>query len=488
MKQEFLEYLRETSLSDNDKKHINTIFDYLEGNHPQVFANRIFLFEGEPGVGKTFLAKKLISSLNKPVLFLGQTPIFKNVTNTKNIKELLKILENFEEGIVYIDDLKYVLNFVEFGELNNEDRHRFMKLLESFKDNNKKTILIMTLNDSGFMDASWEDRIDVKIEFELPSNKNKLGFLLENFSDYVKPGELKYLSDNTVGYNYRDLPQILKLAYYHGDKIINMNSIRIALSSYTPSTLSIFNVKQGIELKLNNLFLKEDLNKELKRIILTIKNKRELEDNHAEHSNFLIFEGPSGVGKTYSALALAGEIGIPLIKISARDVYSKRFGMPSIFKNIARFQDAIVLFDDADKIIEGDAYSFNDGGIMISELNAHLDELEKAAVVILSVNDSKRLGRSLKDRFKTIKFENPGLDQRISYFDKRIKESTIKFNLSEEAFAKITEGMNYRNIDRFWNECIFYALENNLKVLTIEHLNTIIGWNLPNKSASMMIG
>jgi len=486
--QQFFEYLNQTSLSEKDRKHLMSIFTYLEGEHPQILANRIFLFEGEPGIGKTFLAKKLISSIDKPVVFLGQTQIFDNVKRAKDLKELLKMLENFDEGVIYIDDLKYIFNFTEFEDLDNADRHKFMRILESFKDNTKKTVLIMTLNDSDFMDNSWKDRIDVHINFELPSNENKLGFLKETFSNYVNPEGLKYISENTIGHNYRDLPQVLKIAYHHGDKKIDLDSIKEALTGYTPSSLSNFNVKQGIKVKLNDLFLKEDLKKELKRIHLTIKKRKELLDNNAIRPNFLIFEGPAGTGKTYSALALAGEIGIPLVKISVREVYGRRFGIEMIFDCIKRFQDAIVFIDDADKIVDGDAFSLNDGGALNSDLNSHIDDLDKAALVVLSVNDSRRLGRALRDRFKIIKFENPGAGERGAYFNKIIKNSKISFNISEAEFIEITEGMNYRDIQRLWNECIFFAIENNLKFLEREDILSVSGRNSDNKIRSSMFG
>ncbi|MEK6860274.1 MAG: ATP-binding protein [Nanoarchaeota archaeon] len=485
---EFFEYLNQTSLADKDKKHLMSIFSYLDGDHPPIFANRIFLFEGEPGIGKTFLAKKLISSVDKPIVFLGQTQIFDNVKRAKDLKELLNILENFNEGIVYIDDLKYVFNFTEFDDLSNADRHKFMRILESFKDNTKKTVLIMTLNDSDFMDNSWKDRIDVHITFELPSNENKLGFLKETFSQYVAPEGLNYISENTIGYNYRDLPQVLKIAYYHGEKKMNLDSIKEALIVYTPSCLSNFNIKQGIKTKLNDLFLKDDLKKELKRVYLTIKKRGELIENNAIRPNFLIFEGPAGTGKTFSAHALAGEIGIPLVKISAREFYGRRFGINVIFDRIKRFQDAIVLIDDADKLFDGDAFSLNDGGALNSDLNSHIDELDKAALVVLSVNDSRRLGRAFRDRFKIIKFENPGLEERGLYFNKIIKNSKIKFNISESDFTEVTKDMNYRDIQRLWNECIFYAIENNLKVLEKRDIISILGRDDNSQFKSTMFG
>lgn len=487
-KQQFFEYLKQTSLSDEDKKNIMSIFNYLSGDHPSVFANRLFLFEGEPGIGKTFLAKKLISSINKPVVFLGQNQIFENVRRAKDLKELLKILENFNEGIVYIDDLKYIFNFNDFDDLDNADRHRFMKILESFRDNSKKTILIMTLNDSDFMDDSWRDRIDVHINFELPSNFDKLGFLREKFSEYVSSEGLAYLSENTIGYNYRDLPQVMKIAYYQGEKEISLETIKEALTRYTPSSLTSFNVKQGIKTKLKDLFLKEDIKKEFKRIHLTVKKRKELHDNNANKINLLIFEGPAGVGKTYSALALAGEMEMPLVKISAREVYGRRFGPAIIFEKVKRFQDAIVLIDDMDKLMEGDAYNPNDGGVMNSEWNSRLDELDKAALVILSVNDSMRLGRALRDRFRIIRFEKPGIEERSSYFGNIIKSSKIKFNITEAELANITEGMNYRDLQRFWNECIFFAIENNLNVLEKEHVHSMIGVKHDTGIRSSMFG
>ena len=170
---------------------------------------------------------------------------------------------------------------------------------------------------------------------------------------------------------------------------------------------------------------------------------------------------------------MAGEIGIPLIKIGARELFGRRFGPSVLFERIKRFQDAIVLIDDADKVIGGDAFNLNDGGTLTSELNSSFDDLEKASLIILSVNDSKRLGTALRNRFKIIKFENPGLGERELYFNKAIKNSRIKFNFSEEDIAHITQGMNYRDMQRFWNECVFYAIENNLKVLRKEDVISI---------------
>ncbi len=484
--QQFFDYLNQTSLSNKDKNHLTSIFTYLLGDQPSIFSNRIFLFEGEPGIGKTFLAKRLISSVDLPIVFLGQTQMGDNFNRAKNLKDLLNTLEDFNEGLVYIDDLRYVFNFTEFENLNNADRHNFMRLLELFKNNTKKTVLIMTLNDSDFMDESWKDRIDVHIEFELPSNENKLSFLKETFSQYVNPEELNYISKNTIGYNYRDLPQVIKIAYHNGSGKIDLDSIKEAIVEYTPSSMSSLLIKQGVKTQLNDLFLKDELRKELRRIYLMIKKREEFIENNIVRPNLLIFEGPSGTGKTHAALALAGEIGVPLVKIGTREFYGKRYGIERIFDTIKRFQNAIVLIDDADKVVNGDALSFNDGGHLTSDLSSRIDELDKASLIVLSVNDSRRLGGALRDRFKIIKFENPGAGERELYFKKSIVNSKIQFNISELEFIDITEGMNYRDMQRLWNECIFFAIENNLKVLEKEDIFSISGRDKYTKPRSSM--
>ena len=112
----------------------------------------------------------------------------------------------------------------------------------------------------------------------------------------------------------------------------------------------------------------------------------------------------------------------------------------------------------------------------------------EAGKIYQAVNDSKRLGKALRDRFKIIRFENPGAIERGAYFNKIIKNSKINFNISEAEFIGISEGMNYRDIQRLWNDCIFLAIENNLKVLQKEDILSVSGKNSDNKIRSSMFG
>ena len=481
MEKEFSKYLETTSLNEKDKIYIRSIFEYLEGKHPSKFANRSFLFEGEPGIGKTYLSKKLVKSVKCKVLFFGQTYIKgENIKKISTLKELLDETEKLESGIVYVDDLRYLFNFNELDDLTNEDRQMFMRLIENFTDNNKKTVLIMTTNFSEFLEDSLKDRLDVKIDFGLPSNKNKASFLKENFAEYLGEKEIKYLSENTIGYNYRDLPQLLKISYYKNSGKIDINSLKKALEIYTPSSLSNSDVKQGIKTKLKDLFINNKTRKQLKRTSLILKNKDQLEDLSVNKSNFIIFEGPPGVGKTFSAHALAGELGVPLIKVDAQRFFFSGGINPGIFSEMKRFRNSVILLDDLDKIINGDSLNMNDGNAINSILNSNLDEIDEGAIVVLSVNDSNRLGRALKDRCSLIQFNNPEFSERKLFFEKQINNSKIKFNLSKRELAEITKESNYRDLQKTWNDLILYAIENNLKIINKKHLNLIFPENKIN--------
>ena len=246
MKQEFIDYLKSTSLEEIDKKYLEKIFDFFKGSHPKEFVNRIYLLEGEPGSGKTFLSKKLIKSLGKEVIYVGQSE-FKETKNkrVKDVKELLKFLDSFSEGVVFLDDL--------------------------------------------------------------------------------------------------------------------------------------------------------------------------------------------------------------------------------------------------DKILDRRSMAYDDGGGLTSHFNNLLDNFDSGAIMIFSVNDSRRLGNALKDRAKVIRFDLPGKDERAEFYQKMMDTTKIKFDLKKEDLVKASENFNYRTIQRLWNELILYSLENNLKEINNEHLK-IVGTVVEPLRVSRMVG
>jgi len=487
MKNQFLDYLEKTSLEKKDKSYIQSIFEYFEGECPQIFSNRIFLLEGDPGIGKTFLAKKLIHSLDLPTIYFGQSKLEGDkIISVNSIDNLFKKLKNFNEGVVYLDDLKFLFDFNEEGfDLDNKHRKLLMNLLEFFRDNDNKTILILTTNDSSYFEDSFKDRIDVEISFDLPSETDKHNFLINSFQNHIDPDSLLYLARNSMGYNYRDLPNLVKLAYFHGNKKITRDSIITALKEYIPSSLLKFNVNQGIKLKLDNLYLEKELKENIKNVITTISRNKELLDAGVSRHNLFIFEGPAGVGKTYCAMAIAGELGIPLLKPNSREIH---MNMASLFTITKRFGNSVILIDDADKIFGRSSLEFDDGDALFADLNKQIDDLEgKNGIVILSANDTKRFGKALNSRFKSIKFDYPSSNQRRLFFENLFKKSKIKIKFKPDIFISFSKGKNFRDMQMIWNEFMFYAVNNKKRILTEEDFDCLFR-NTGGRYSLSMVG
>ncbi len=91
MKESFSQYLNSTSLEEPQKSTIEAIFSFVDGTSPTIFANRSFIFYGEPGIGNSYLARKIIEKIDKPILFWGQNKLNrKNIISVKDSKDLLK--------------------------------------------------------------------------------------------------------------------------------------------------------------------------------------------------------------------------------------------------------------------------------------------------------------------------------------------------------------------------------------------------------------
>ena len=60
-----------------------------------------------------------------------------------------------------------------------------------------------------------------------------------------------------------------------------------------------------------------------------------------------------------------------------------------------------------------------------------------------------------------IKFDNPSFENRKEFAKRLIEKGNLNLNIDEDFFARVTENMNYRQMQRIWNDCIFYYLQNN---------------------------
>jgi len=459
----FRNILNNSSLRDIDKKNIEYIIEYFQGKHNPKLASRSFLFYGDPGLGKTHLAVQLLKTINKETLYMGcETFKEKNWTKYEDFNTLIKDADNNKKQIIFLDDLSYLLERDD-GEIITIDQRSIMQILNLVKKNPYK-LLIATLNDFTCLDSRMVDRIEVKIMFDLPSNENKKRYLRTVFREHLKESDIKYISKNTIGYNYRDLPEMIKLAYRLGYNNINKNSLKKAIQLYRPTELYNFNIVNGIDINFSDIIGKEKAVTVLKKVATAYKNSELSEKLGLRRSNLLLFHGPPGSGKSFTASALAGEIGFPLIRIHARHIYEcGPFNAVETITNMARrFQNCVIFIDEAEKLLGNGR--FEEDSPVLGEFHQCLDSgygKEIQSILILAINDLSRFGNTLRDRFVHVPFSLPSFEERCTFFKYKIQQ--IRFNIKIELpcvyLARITENMSYRDMDRYWNELMFHYLE-----------------------------
>lgn len=148
-----------------------------------------------------------------------------------------------------------------------------------------------------------------------------------------------------------------------------------------------------------------------------------------------------------------------MINIQAADIHLRNMfhGIEIIVDMAKRFKNSIIFIDEAEKILGNGRYEEDNS--LLGEFHQCLDGVDSReiqSIIILAVNDINRFGRTLLDRFVLVEFGFPSYDERLTYF--KNKGEQVKLKLNYDKLALNTAKMSYREMDRFWNDLMFYHL------------------------------
>jgi hypothetical protein len=175
--------------------------------------------------------------------------------------------------------------------------------------------------------------------------------------------------------------------------------------------------------KLVNAVLPPEVFEELSEVLMAARSFRGSFESWGLHSGshegngfILLFEGPPGTGKTYTAEAVAHSLGRPLFRARLDQVFSKWVGqtekaIATLFRE-AEEEGAVVLFDEADALlgVRDDKLL----GFQVTQVNVLLQELERfSGVTILTTNRPHALDPALERRLAArLVFTPPGPKER----------------------------------------------------------------------------
>lgn len=160
-----------------------------------------------------------------------------------------------------------------------------------------------------------------------------------------------------------------------------------------------FNWQTETDVSFDDIGGMDDLKNQLQaEIIKPMENPEKAEELGVAAPN-VIFHGPPGTGKTFTAEALATELGLPFAKLSGADVQSKWINeSASTVNNLfseakemaAREGGAVVFLDELDSVLKnrsGSGSSHEEDNKVVNEFLNHLEDTKDHGVIFIGATN-----------------------------------------------------------------------------------------------------
>jgi AAA+ superfamily predicted ATPase len=195
------------------------------------------------------------------------------------------------------------------------------------------------------------------------------------------------------------------------------------------------------ELTLNSMVLSDTILPKIERVIEEYRHQDDIRAHGLAPRRKILLYGPSGSGKTMTALALAGELRLPLFTIQLDALITKFMGETAAKLRLVFDQMKSVrgtyLFDEFDSI-GAKRTRDNDVGEIRRVLNSFLQFIEddqSTSIVIAATNHPEILDKALFRRFDdVIEYSLPAISEAVVI----VKNRLAPFD---------TEGMNWKKLE-----------------------------------------
>ncbi|WP_138519167.1 AAA family ATPase [Limnobacter alexandrii] len=237
------------------------------------------------------------------------------------------------------------------------------------------------------------------------------------------------------------------------------------------------------------------------KVRLVEVSKSVLDSKSSDRRNGILLHGEPGNGKTEFALALAGELSIPIISVSIADLASKWVNQTSetlnkVFADAATQQPCLLFIDEIDSVIKDRTQSSGDpeaAKVTNTFLTNVVKLRESKVIVIAATNYIDQLDpaavREGRFDFK-IEVPPPDMEARLAILRHSLKglPSTSKLEeASLQSCAKRWEGYSASRLAAIGKESVKMALSQKTEVINLSFLKSALR-NLQGSSLTMPEG
>jgi SpoVK/Ycf46/Vps4 family AAA+-type ATPase len=213
-------------------------------------------------------------------------------------------------------------------------------------------------------------------------------------------------------------------------------------------------------IRIEDMVLDQDVTGQLNRILKEQRLLHKIREHGLRPRKKLLLVGPPGSGKTMTASALAGDLGIPLFLVRLDALITKFMGetaskLRQVFDAISSVR-GVYFFDEFDAIGSQRGMT-NDVGEIRRVLNSFLQMLEhddSNSLIIAATNHPEILDYALFRRFDdVIEYKLPNGPQIETLLKRRLSSFRPK-RISFPRIALEAEGLNYADLCRATDEAI----------------------------------
>lgn len=172
------------------------------------------------------------------------------------------------------------------------------------------------------------------------------------------------------------------------------------------------------ETRIADVILSEGLERRIQAIIREHRERDALAAQDLHPRRKLLLSGPPGTGKTMTAAAVAGELGIPLFSVLLDGVITKYMGETAaklrLVFEAAQSARGVYFFDEIDALAtqRGAENDIGEARRMLNSLLQFLDEDSSSSVLIAATNHPALLDHAIFRRFDaSLAYELPTADQ-----------------------------------------------------------------------------
>ncbi len=220
----------------------------------------------------------------------------------------------------------------------------------------------------------------------------------------------------------------------------------------TPPTPSLVDILHP-ETHFSDLILSPETEKRIARVIDEHRQSKKLAAYHLKPKQRLLFVGPPGCGKTYTAGMLAAELGLPLIYVRVDAVLSSYLGETSsnlrkVFEYSTE-QACVLLFDEFDSVgaDRGNPQEVGELRRVVNSFLQLLDSWTGQGLIIAATNYEALLDNALWRRFEdVIAFDLPTPARIASYLRLLVRGVSKAEDFEPSSLAVKMEGLSFSQI------------------------------------------